>query len=296
MTRTTHIAYSDESQHNIGRYHAIGMVTLPATLARELSEELQNEIKSSGVNEIKWKKVKSARDRFAALKVIDKCNYHALRNNIRIDTLVWDTQDTRHAVSGRDDNKNFQNMYIQLIKNVFRKRWPNDSTWQVFPDETSLIDWEYVRAVLSNSDRFMTRNENLFGYDWRTLHAHYGILEIAEINSGDVYLAQIADLFAGMGVFSYENYDVYKTWETQNSPQLQLFASEEKVFSSKEDEHSRVLNEFLQLSRKYRLGVSLDPNQGLVTHNPQNPINYWLYIPQKDYDRAPLRNSRGNKR
>lgn len=41
------------------------------------------------------------------------------------------------------------------------------------------------------------------------------------------------------------------------------------------------------------LGVSLEKNQYLHTYNPTNPIKFWHYKPQGEYDAAPRTINRG---
>ncbi len=287
---TTHLAYSDESQQNIGRFHAIGMLSLQAEHAKRISSSIQSELVKSGVEEAKWKKIKGARDRFAAQKILDICVQEARQKQLRVDVLVWDTHDKRHQILGRDDKKNLENMHIQLYKNVLRKRWPITSTWQLFPDENSAIDWSHLRNTLANTNRFTDQKSNLLQDEWSTLSTHFGLHEIAEVSSRDTHLGQAADLFAGMGTFSYEYFDVYKSWERQNSSQPELFeSSTPQEFSSKEEEHSRVLSNFIAQAKKYSLDVSLNSFSGLYTPNPSNSINFWFYRPQNQYDKAPVR-------
>jgi hypothetical protein len=290
---TTHLAYSDESQQNIGRFHAIGMLSLQAEHAKRISSSIQSELAQSEVTEAKWKKIKGARDRFAAQKILDICVQEARQKRLRVDVLIWDTHDERHQILGRDDKKNLENMHIQLYKNVLRKRWPIISTWQLFPDENSAIDWSRIRNTLANTNRFTDQRANLLQDEWTTLSTHFGVHEIAEVSSRDTHLAQAADLFAGLGTFSYEYFDVYKSWERQNSSQPELFeSSPPQEFSSKEEEHSRVLNNFIVQAKKYSLDVSFNSFGGLCTPNPSNPINFWFYRPQHEYDKAPVRNKK----
>lgn len=286
---TTHLAYSDESQHNTGRYHGICMVSLPAEHAARIVAEIEARLVESEVTEVKWKKIKGARDRFAALKVINICVQEARQGHLRLDVIIWDTEDDRHKLPGRDDRANLKNMYIQLFKNVLRKRWPIESTWQIFPDENSIIDWAYVRNTLANTDRFTSQKPNLLGEEWLSLRTHFNIFEIAEISSREICLAQVADLFAGMGVFSYEHFGIYQAWARKNSQQLELITTTDENFTSKEEEHSRTLYEFNQQTAKYRMGISITSSHGLSTRNPSCPINFWPYHPQHKYDKAPIR-------
>jgi hypothetical protein len=286
---TTHLAYSDESQHNIGRYRGICMVSLPAEQGVRIVNEIEKKLVESDVTEVKWKKIKGARDRFAAIKLIEICVQEAIQGHLRLDVIIWDTKDERHKIQGRDDQANLQNMYIQLFKNVLKKRWPINSTWQIFPDENSIIDWDYIQNTLANTDRFTSQKPNLLGDEWLSLRTNFNIYEIAEVCSRDIFLAQVADLFSGMGVFSYEHFGVYQSWERKNSEQPELIITKEESFTSKEEEHSRTLNEFKKETTKHRLGISLKSSQGLKTHNPSGPINFWLYQPQHKYDKAPIR-------
>ena len=48
-----------------------------------------------------------------------------LEKSIRIDSLMWDIDDSRHKISGRDDTANLCRMYHHLLRNVFLERWPN---------------------------------------------------------------------------------------------------------------------------------------------------------------------------
>lgn len=57
----THIAYSDESNWNRGRYRSIGLVTAPDSEARRLSDAMVDLLDECGVSsEFKWNKVSDA--------------------------------------------------------------------------------------------------------------------------------------------------------------------------------------------------------------------------------------------
>ena len=284
----THIAYSDESNYSEGRYRSISMVSMPAGKVAEITSEIKSKLVGSNVSEAKWGKIKGARDRFAAIKILDICTKEAAKKNIRLDVLIWDMEDKRHRnLEGRDDLANFRNMYIQLLKNVLRKRWSMDATWQFFPDENSIIDWGYIKNTLAKTDRFINKKPNLFTEEWHNMRHHFNILEIAEVSSTETILVQIADVFAGMGVFSYTQNDVYSAWVRENSQQTEMFPEPSREFTNREKEHSQVLFHFLRNTAKYKLGIS--NKQGLRTYNPSNPINFWLYEPRRKSDRAPVR-------
>lgn len=54
--------------------------------------------------------------------------------------------------------------------------------------------------------------------------------------------------------------------------------------------------ESLEQCKQKRLGVSLQDSIGLETPNPNNPINFWPYTPQHEYDKtpSPSESSQGN--
>ena len=66
MQGVTHIACSDESNWSFGRYRSIALVTAQAEHFEAFTNELLALLKDSGINEFKWERLKTARDRFAA--------------------------------------------------------------------------------------------------------------------------------------------------------------------------------------------------------------------------------------
>jgi hypothetical protein len=265
------------------------MISMRADDAEALANGIHTKLNESDVGELRWRKIKGARERFAASKVMEICLGEAKRGKLRVDVLVWDTRDSRHDVRGRDDAKNLNNMYIQLFKNVLRRRWPTDATWQIFPDENSLLDWDRVRNVLARTDRFDGDGGLLLSEDWQALRDHFKVAEIADVNSTSVHIGQAADVLAGMGVFSYEHLGAHKAWQRENSKQMSLFPESRAHLSSKDEEHSRVLYEFVAMCTKWSLGVELDPHHGLCTKNPSMRVNFWFYRPQRRDDKAPVR-------
>lgn len=287
MPSVTYLAFSDESNYNTGRYRGLGLVSLPAPVAQKLASEIEQSLQESNVRELKWKKVKSARDRYAAIKVIDICLAYVSRGELRVDVLIWDTEDSRHRVVGRDDRQNMINMYIQLFKNVLRKRWPSEAVWQLFPDEQSIIDWERMKNTLARTDRFVRAGDTLLDNEWNNLRRHFGVMEISETSSKESALIQVADLFVGVGVFSHTQPDVFEAWRKQNGNQMALPLDdfkEKASFSRKEKEHSAVTAHLLEKTKR-----SVVWKKGLRTFNPNYGINFWLYEPQRASDKAPRR-------
>ena len=64
-------AFSDESHHNDGRFRGIAAISLPAAVVVHVSSEIRGVLADSGLTEFKWQNLSSARERFAAIKLID---------------------------------------------------------------------------------------------------------------------------------------------------------------------------------------------------------------------------------
>lgn len=291
MTKTTHLAYSDESHHNSGRYRAIGMISMRAELAGEINGKIQALNQESDVKECKWYKLDSAKYRFAIQKIINLCLEYADINRLRIDVLVWDSEDSRHKVIGRDENKNLMNMYIQLLKNVIVKRWKGHGVWQLFPDNNRIIDWHHAHNILKNIDAYNDDSEGLINKKWHQFKSLHSITSIEQTDSKLTGLCQAIDIFTGMAVFSSEKRKVYVEWSRQTSDQLPLFSIENIKLSNKDIEQSGMLNYFLDQAATKNIKIHFDNNSGLVNKDPNQVINVWLYSPQASYDKAPVRDN-----
>jgi hypothetical protein len=290
----TYIAYSDESRYNLGRFRGIGMISLPSEHLAVITEQLKVALEESNVKEFKWSKLRTAKYRFAAQKIIEICLNSALRGILRTDVLIWDIRDSRHDIIGRDDLANLQRMYYHLLKNVLKLRWPSGSSWFLFPDEQSAIKWGELGSHLSSSG-FSVEAPNLFepGELAFRLRTEFNIQVINPIQSALEPLCQATDLFVGLGTFSWEMYPKYQQWSACNPRQPALFESDlNEEFSRGEQERCFVLREFNSLCKNRRLSVSLRTHRGLCTKDPRKPINFWPYEPQHDSDIAPTRNSR----
>lgn len=125
----THIGFSDESNWNKGRFRSIGLVTCNLSDLIAFEDGFQQLLKDPNVSELQWKKLNNADKRKAAKKVCEFVLDKAQRHSIRIDVLIWDINDSRHNIVGRDDIANLQRMYYHLFRHVMKARWPNDAVW-----------------------------------------------------------------------------------------------------------------------------------------------------------------------
>jgi hypothetical protein len=296
----THIAYTDESNWNTGRFRSIAMISFSITERESIIKSISKALSDSKISEFEWKKLVSAKYRFCAERFINATFCLVKGHQMRVDVLIWDTEDSRHKIFLRDDEANLARMYFHIFKNVLKNRWPDQAKWRLYPDEHSCINWDNLHESLSYT-QLLYENPGLFSSsNYRMiLRQVYAIEEIEESKSDEKPIVQLADLFAGMACFSRECYDIYKDWEIANSKELLLFHDEEKKelkFSNSQMERFPVLCQFNHDCKVNKMGVSLDSSNGLRTHDPKNPINFWWYEPQHELDKAPVKNVENPKK
>lgn len=167
-----------------------------------LERELIGLLRASGISEFKWADLAGAKERFAAQKMCSFAVDRAAAGDLRVDVLIWDIEDRRHRIRGRDDVANLQRMYYHLFRNVLRTRWPMDAVWRLHPDEHTAMNWETVHDCLEAvALRADPRPQLTTGGAFRTrLRREFRIEEIQPARSGTAPLLQLADLFSGLGV------------------------------------------------------------------------------------------------
>ena len=280
--------YSDESYITAEQYRSIGAVSFPRFYETEIACRLESILSESCVDEFKWLKLKNAKYRFCAEKLIDFLFEILFDKSVRVDVIVWDTKDSRHKIPNRDDDANFARMFFHLMKNLMKRR-EKDSVWYVYPDENLAIDWSTIQDCLSSAGKWREYFESeLFGDAFSD--QFFQIREFGQVVSEDSPLCQIADFLAGLSVFSKKSFGKYCQWREFEKPQMSLFDScEAPKLTNREKERFHILDMFVRKCRAKRLGVSIKTNQCLCTHNPNNPINFWHYTPQRPEDKAPIR-------
>jgi len=289
-SKITHVGFSDESHWNDGRFRSLGLVTLPIECLKSLEVGFRNCLQSSQLTELKWGRI-CGRNEICAAKIV--CEFaikKACAKQLRIDVLAWDIQDKRHNVRGRDDIANLQIMYYHIFRNVLRTRWTSEAVWKLYPDENTAIKWQTVQDCLKRAGKRPVGHQ-LFK---DTLRHEFRLEEIQPVNSRQHPLLQLADLFAGMAVFSREKFDEYQQWLNNQSGQGKLFGNNNHTssLSRSSRERFKILYEFDSICKDYKLGVSLRQKHGLWTADPKNPINFWMYEPQHPEDKAPVKQRR----
>lgn len=291
----SHVAYSDESNWNKGRYRSLALITSDHRTSVSVDTHLRQALKESSIKEFMWKRFDSARDRFLASKMHRYAVELASKSLMRIDVLVWDIEDSRHKIHGRDDIENLKRMYYHLLKWVLCNCWPSKSTWSLNPDQHSALDWQELQSFLqAKSQRLEYLPEVGQGLNRFVMRRLFNILEIRPRSSQGSAIGQLADFFAGISVFSRTSYERYKEWQRRHGSQLgfQFEISDAPiVFTLSEKERFPVLHEFYSLCKELKLGVSLENSRGLRTFKKSNPINFWHYAPQHEADMAPVKSA-----
>jgi hypothetical protein len=277
----THVAFVDESNWNRERYRSLCAVTALRSRAVELHHVLGGLLQQSGVGELQWKKVRTARDRFAAIKVVDAALEAAVDTELRIDVVVWDTHDSRHRIRGRDDIANLQRMYFHLLRNVLDTRWADGLHWALLPDERTDLDWTEASRVLMGCGTKTVLNATgpvgrLPSLVLRLRHS-FTVEKVLPSPSKGLPLLQLADLFAGLTAYSHNSHDRFRRWRAKHQ------------VAGTHQERSIVLQHLLGRGGELRLGIDLEQRQGLWTPAPSKPINFWCYTPKHPADKAPVR-------
>lgn len=289
----SHVAYSDESNWNHGRYRSIGLVTVPGPEARTLSDAMVDLLDECGVSsEFKWNKVKGAKYRETALEMVDLVFENL--DLLRVDVLTLDTHDERHDVEGRDDRANLERMYYHLVLNVLRERWPDAATWHLYPDEKFDVDWETLHDCLSwkRSDWLIEPNVFEPHQGGISIREYFDVEGLRPVDSKEEPLVQMADLFAGMGCYSREHSDLYLTWKRGLDGQKTLFSNPHIDLSKSQAERFTVMKTLKAKCKKQSLPVGFSRTGGLQTYDPAHSLNFWFYRPQHEHDKAPLRSER----
>jgi hypothetical protein len=260
------------------------------TCSTRASEEVRPILATANVSEMKWEKLRTARDRIAATQVTEWL--FSKINVLRVDVLTWDIEDPRHRLPRRDDVANLHRMYHHLMKNVLR-RYPTGCTWKLYPDEQDSIDWERVHDFLDGAGTRSRFRQNVGALTYRLrFEKDFRVVQIVPSKSKVEPLIQVADLLAGMAAFSRTHIETYRRWKERESGQENLFEKEEQTFTGVEREKCAVLSDFRHRCHRYALPVSLNSTNGLRTRDPGIALNFWHYEPQRQADKASTRTAR----
>lgn len=263
------------------------MISIGESILSAATKKIRTIQKKHSLTEIKWSETRNDIKVDAIIESIDAIlNLIKQDKPLRIDVLVWNIEDSRHLIERRDDIANLQIMYYHLISNVMEKRWPKKSIWKIYPDENSSINWNTLENILSHK---------------------YTIKELREMKSHNVPLIQIADIFAGMGAYVWSNIEKYYQWHREymyNKQKTLIDYLEDTITLSNKDKYRcKIIHETHQRIKKVEIELENYPfllkgnrtvslgeyGRGFITKDPRFPINFWLYTPQTDLDKAPVK-------
>ncbi len=294
-TSNIYSIYSDESGIFDKRFQAIALVSGLNVILLQLRNKLQDILNENGIDEIKFAEVRTHQPKLLTAHAFIKCvvREYASQKKCRIDVLIWDTQDMRHAIKGRDDVTNLGIMYYRLLTHAAR-RW-KQAEWHLYPDVNPEINWDEIANFLNKTPLSPSTTHLL---PLLNLEKDIQLIKFNEIRPTDSLhepLIQLADIFAGMGRFSREEGDQCIQWLNTrgNLEQLKLpnfpcgSDAMDDIIETKQNRY-KLIGEFYHTCRRNKMGVSLRDERCLWTPNPSNPINFWNYEPQHEFDKAPI--------
>lgn len=291
-----YVVFSDESRHTEGRFRSIAAVSLPyisKNQYRAISAELGSTLEYLDKGELKWGNVgrSGSRNVKRAKRAIDFVLLN-LSRGLRLDVLIWDTDDSRHSVDGRDDVANYSRMYFHLHSNLI-ERWGRKSYWHLRPDTLSTIDWNIIHECLNSRGTWRQHTEPVQGLFEDALQIAPHVLTFKEVDSAEAPFVQLADLFAGMAAYTRTKPQIIRALLAKEKGQQELFSDDVYIPADLPTKRDRgrfqVISHLNQRCKRASLGVSLGQHGYLLTPDPENPINFWHYQPQHPDDKAPTK-------
>lgn len=275
----SYVGFLDESHWNNGRYRSVAMISMPVEALPLLDDDLRVLMEASSVEAVEFKKVRTVKYHHAARKVFDCTIARAAAQQVKIDVLVWDTYDERHSIEGRDDLANLEEMYYFLIRHCIHRRWHLPGEWILFPDEGTPVNWERVRVrVNSYKGAFYSKS---------------AIETISPAESKSEKLIQVADLFAGIAVYSRKRYRAYLNWGHSQNDWPAVNPWELKEANRGEGQRFDLMERILKACRDIGMTTCLEETEGFESEDRTEPVNFWLYRSQHPADRAPTKMVRG---
>lgn len=247
-------------------------------ISDEIIEEVEMEFKKilnnnsvKNIKSFKWSKLNKINKVNAFKDFFNYISPFLLNNQIYIHVLIWNVNDSRHLVYPRDDNKNLQIMYYKIIRNFANYYLNDEDSLVIYPDRQNILNWQLIEEILEKEGFFTLK----YG---RTIH-------IEESNTNDAFLIQLADIFAGIGRTSYVDYEDYELRGDENQKTLIQFENDISVLKKSRFKIIRFINNW---AKKHKLQISIKKTKGFKSHK-KGPLNFWLYEPQHDGDKAPIK-------
>ncbi len=281
--------FSDESRHTEGRFRCIAAISLPADNVVPLEIRLSKILELANLKELMWKELRGPKRLNCASRFLDIILEQVLSAELRLDAVIWDTEDSRHTVENRDDIRNYERMFFHLHRALMCQR-KDSAEWNLRPDEQVLIDWETLDSCLRSDGSWRAGVAHPFLSDeFKVLTPR--LLTFQQVKSEERPLCQAADLFAGMAPYTRDRAEFILDQLVVHSGQANLFRKPIGQKPSKKDlGRFPLIKKLYDEGKQNSLGVSLASRGYLITKDPTQPINFWHYEPQHVYDKAPVRN------
>ncbi|HEY7019499.1 MAG TPA: hypothetical protein VH349_00180 [Ktedonobacterales bacterium] len=249
------VIYGDESSYNYGAVRGVGAVSLRLDDSARLGEELASLLRASSVRELKWEKVRTARAAFAAQKALTWALDHALDGELWIETVTWEVSSAAASRARRPALTQLRNAYTTLLSSVMTRhaqRGEQSQGWRIVPDEQSAIPWTRIQETLPQ------------------------IAIIMPARSETQPLIQLADVFAGLAIFSRAAYGAYERWLCVRGQDAHATTASEGVYGSQAYRFV-LLDEFYTACVRRLPGISLQTRRGLYTWRADAPIQFRFY-------------------
>lgn len=288
MSNPTHYAYLDESYYTTDHdFGAISLLSFPAIEKENLENEIYPLI-SKFDGEYKWQSFRGNSYMKKSIEIFDILFQYATRGCLRIDTIIWQTDDPRYPRNQSNSGEKLSVLYYLRLRDTLAKRWGHKTSWSINIDEHVSIDWEVFESFIdyaSSREYSSTILGPEFDLEWLKNNPHkYTVTEINTVTSTAEPFIQIADIFAGLAAYSHNKSDKLLDWLAFDGPQHFNEGTYQKPLplnfqrvKYKPAEISRFkFIKYIQdccKSKKYQL--SIRSKKGLHSYKPKNPINFF---------------------
>ncbi len=210
------------------------------------------------------------------LELCDQFLFPAINNgDMRIDTLIWDN----HLYKKDQDI-----MHYHLLSKVLQK-YPHGIEWHYYPDQDLVKNYGLITEIVNTAVNSKTPYELAL----ENLAQEYAIRFCGAVDSKDYRLVQIADVFAGVAAFSYNNYSDYTDWLKNTTGSLSFDFAQKEISNNKTAKKQNHKFQFLDAvntrCKKFNKYHSLKSKHGLCSFGPDYGMNFWFW----DNDRSVLK-------
>ena len=280
---TNYYAFTDESNYNSGEHRSLSIIMINESKVKVIDDKLKEILNKYKINikSFKWNKINNRKKHKALIEFLMFLFPFLEKRLVFITTLKWSINDSRHSIIGRDDLSNLSFMYYKLIFDIVNRKTENGDNVKIFPDHNDVINWEELEKILSNSEIHNTEKIKIMD-SFIEVGSKKVFLEPS--TTEDKNLIQIADIFAGIARGSFEDYKYYVHWLKSQEDSI-----DSHNFSGREKCRFEIYYIINKWAKRNKLYISLDSKQGFSSYKPDSPLNFWVYSPQHENDKAPTK-------